>query len=84
MPRTKLDRYGISVMEARARILRTAAARLGHTKDKDIGNILGLSAAGISAKLRGDRSWSVSDLQTLASRLRLNDEEIVRFVKGGQ
>jgi hypothetical protein len=83
MPRTKLDRRAASSpADVRARLLRTAAARLGLNRDKDLAQIIGFSAPAICGKLRGSRPWSVEDLCALAVQLRMTDDEIVQFVKG--
>ena len=82
MPRTKLDVLSLPAAEARARIVRVAAARMGLNRDKDIAEFIHVSAGGICSKLKGGRPWSVDELLTLTKKLYLSDTEIAQFVRG--
>lgn len=82
MPRTKLDRLSITPAEIRARIIRSAAARQGLHKNKDLADLMGVSESSACGKMRGHTSWSVDMLCALVRPLQLTDEEILQFVKG--
>lgn len=82
MPKTKLDYLSISPAETRARIVRAAADRLGLFHDRDLADILHMSNSCMSGRMSGTRPWRLEDLTTLAARIDMTDEEIIRFVRG--
>lgn len=82
MPKTKLNRPRLTPAQIRARIVRSAADRVGMCRDRDLADILSLSGPGMSSRLNGTRPWRLDDLTVLAARIDLTDDEIVRFVRG--
>lgn len=82
MPATKLSRSALTPGQVRARIVRCAADRVGIFKDRDLADILHVSTGCMSSRMSGTRPWRLKDLTTLAVRIDMTDEEIVRFVRG--
>lgn len=82
MPATKLSRAALTPAQIRARIVRGAADRIGIFKDRDLADILHVSNSCMSGRMSGTRPWRLEDLATLAARIDMTDEEIIRFVRG--
>lgn len=82
MPATKLGRAALTPAQIRARIVRGAADRVGIFKDRDLADILHVSNSCMSGRMSGTRPWRLEDLATLAARIDMTDEEIIRFVRG--
>lgn len=82
MPATKLSRAALTPAKIRARIVRGAADRVGIFKDRDLADILHVSSSCMSGRMSGTRPWRLEDLATLAARIDMTDEEIIRFVRG--
>lgn len=82
MPATKLSRAALTPAQIRARIVRGAADRVGIFKDRDLADILHVSNSCMSGRMSGTRPWRMEDLATLAARIDMTDEEIIRFVRG--
>lgn len=82
MPRTLLDQKHLSPAAARARIVRSVAAREGCSTGRQIAEVCGVSESYISGRMTGQTPWTLYDLKRMLTVFHMSDGEVIAFVKG--